>query len=281
MEAQIKRATAPSTRKLIKTWLPRVPALLPLYGVLLGFCYMWAFWGAFDVNPFQYVGISDIVVISAQYVLPIMLGLALLAPGMIAAFGERDEAQTPPPAQPPSTFTRLAVWIHRRLPSLASATGGILSVVSVVALLVLGSLYEWDFTASLVTFLVLFLATIALARAGFQIDFLVVFPVWFIMGLPALVYDRGTVNARKAWSSDSSITIVLATLAVPLKFKGKHLGHLGEHDFFFEGTTLRIIPTASIRSVELSIHNPELQRRRATEELEQFRKKAGTSTSLD
>ena len=81
----------------------------PIYAFTLGLLYVWGYWGSFDVNPLQYMGIEDV---AKTAIIPLASTLLIFVlANLVSEFLSRD---TFPYGGGPDTALRRFVWRHER-----------------------------------------------------------------------------------------------------------------------------------------------------------------------
>jgi hypothetical protein len=223
---------------------------LSFYFIGVGALYLWGFWGSFNVNVMEYLGLADIVKVAAW---PVLSAFVFLVLGMLA--GELAPIRRLPECG--GGETRLGYFLRRSLPAIKWS-----SILLLGGLIAFGSPTAWQGTAMILG--------IVLARpvrqlrsfqhlvpdTGFRTTVAYAFVV-----LPLFSFGQGRVNAdviKRGHSYQYVLPTSDGIVGTPEPLTSlRYVGFAGSTFFFWQpaSASLSIVPSASIKSLNLRPYN--------------------------
>jgi hypothetical protein len=208
------------------------------YFVSVGVLYLWGFWSTFNVNILEYLGITDVIRLTAYPIASAFITVAFGAVLSEATMGNRFPSGG-------GRNTRTGIFLRRTAPILVG-----IYALGILTLLFLDVPNKWYVLPLLLVLPVSFIAK----ERGFLIE---VIPkdsvrslgIFFLAILPPLAYGHGRIAAadiREARRFDYVLSpidqVSVASDASPIQ-RVRFLGHTGDFYFYLNPTNSAIVIT--------------------------------------
>jgi hypothetical protein len=218
------------------------------YGAVIGFLYLWGYWGRLGVNFLEFADLSDLVRLS---LLPVVASSVFFLIGLVLG----ELITTPLPEGGGRRLAEERGGIHRAI-QIAFGVAWVVAVVASFAVVMWRGPAGWYFVGGSVAGL----PYLWLKKQGVLAnlhDPMRSVMLYAVCALPFFVFGNGGVRAD-AMKSGSRVSLQLADVVVgaggrlPLTANWRYLGTLGEFGFFFtDNETVFVTKWDEVKWLEL------------------------------
>lgn len=224
------------------------------YAIVVSSLYLWGYWGAFEVNILEYIGISEIV---KAAIYPIASGFAFFAIGAI--FGE---ALSPTLHLPPGGGANTSVGrlLRKLAPALVT-----MYLVGITLLFLAGSVEKWRTLPVLFAIAVYIpLKSTNFLRAEFESDGARSIVIFLIAALVPFAYGRGVLEANDVLEGKKFAYSVAELPGVPVAATAKpgerprYVGKASDRYVFYDpvGRSTSFIAASELKTLTLKRPEP-------------------------
>lgn len=224
------------------------------YAIVVSSLYLWGYWGAFEVNILEYIGISEIV---KAAIYPIASAFAFFAIGAVLGAALSPTLHLPPGGGVNTTVGKL---LRRLAPILVTAY-----LLAVTLLFLAGPVEKWRTLPVLFAIAVyLPLKSTNLLRTEFESDAARSIAVFLIAGLVPFAYGRGVLEANDVLEGKKFAYSVAELPGLPVAATAKpgerlrYVGKANDRYVFYDpvGKSTSFVATSELKTLTLKRQEP-------------------------